>query len=152
MSPLFPLLFLFVYGFSWYDDMYILHSWPFDGSNYLDAVRVDSEAVVIPLLLRTFGMAVLTTLVSLFLGYVMAYYIARIAKEKWRGLLMGLVVVPFWVSFIVRIYAVFPFTNTEAFVHKWLNSVGLGGVSSLIAGFFHLRPGPKGVFHPHFRL
>jgi len=146
MFLLIPLLFIFVYGFSWYDDMYILHPWPFDGSNYLDAVRVDSEAVVIPLLLRTFGMAVLTTLVSLFLGYVMAYYIARIAKEKWRGLLMGLVVIPFWISFVVRIYAVFPFTNRNSFFHVWLTTNGLDFLSNLIAGFFQLGTGPMVVF------
>ena len=141
-----PLAFVALYGFSWYDDAYLLRLWPPDGSNYLDAVSLSHDAIVIPILARTFGIATLTTLVSLVLGYVMAYYIARIAKEKWRGLLMGLVVVPFWVSFIVRIYAVFPFTNTESFVHKWLNSVGLGGLSSLIAGFFQLGTGQMVVF------
>jgi len=107
-----PLGFVALYGLSWYDDSYILQIWPFDPTNYQDAVSLAPDAVVIPLLLRTFGMAALTTVVSLALGYIMAYYIARLAREKWRGLLMGLVVIPFWVSFVVRIYAVFPFTNT----------------------------------------
>ena len=141
-----PLFFVALYGFAWYDESYILQIWPFDPSNYQDAISIAPDAIVIPLLLRTFGMAALTTIVSLALGYVMAYYIARVAKEKWRGLLMGLVVIPFWVSFVVRIYAVFPFTAEESFVHTGLNSWGLGVLSDLILGFFELGTGQMVVF------
>ena len=135
-----------LYGLTWYDDSYLLRFWPFDSANYLDALSLAPGAVVIPLLARTFGVAALTTVVSLAVGYVMAYYIARMAKERWRGLLMGLVVVPFWVSFIVRIYAVFPFTNTESFFHTWLRGAGLGVLSDLVAGFFQLGTGQMVVF------
>src|SRR3990170_137053 len=141
-----PLAFVALYGFSWYDDAYLLRLWPPDGSNYLDAVSLSHDAIVIPILARTFGIATLTTLVSPVLGYVMAYYIARIAKEKWRGLLMGLVVIPFWISFVVRIYAVFPFTNRNSFFHVWLTTNGLDFLSNLIAGFFQLGTGPMVVF------
>ena len=141
-----PLFFVALYGFAWYDDSYILQLWPFDSTNYLDAVSLGRGAIVIPLLARTFGMAALTTMMSLLVGYIMAYYIARIAKERWRGMLMGLVVVPFWVSFIVRIYAVFPFTNPESFVHVWMRGIGLGFLSDLMTGFFQLGTGQMVVF------
>ncbi len=146
MFLIIPLIFILVYGFSWYDDSYILHPWPFDPTNYLDAVRIDPGAIVIPLLLRTFGFALLTTTASLAIGYCMAYYIARIAKEKWRGLLMGLVVIPFWISFVVRIYAVFPFTNPNSFIHVGLRGYGLGFLSDIIAGFFKLGDPQMVVF------
>ncbi len=129
-----PLGFIAVYGLSFYDDAYVLHIWPFDPGNYLDALSLGSGAIVLPLLIRTFGMAVLTTVVSLVIGYAMAYYIARIAKEKWRGLLMGLVVIPFWVSFIGRIYSLDPFSNDSSFFHGWLHANSLGFLSSPIAG------------------
>ncbi|HKZ98245.1 MAG TPA: ABC transporter permease subunit [Thermoplasmata archaeon] len=141
-----PLFFVFVYGFAWYDDSYILHVWPFDPINYADAVSIGRGALVIPLLLRTFGMAALTTVVSLVVGYAMAYYIARLAKERWRGLLMGLVVIPFWISFIVRIYAVFPFTNTNSFIHDGLRAVYLGIVSEAILAVFELGTGQMVIF------
>lgn len=141
-----PLFFVALYGFSWYDDAYLLRLWPFDGSNYADVVSLSPDAIVIPLLARTFGMAALTTIVSLAVGYTMAYYIARMAKEKWRGVLMGLVVVPFWVSFVVRIYAVFPFTNRESFIHVGLTNAGLGFLSDLTTGFFQLGTGQMVVF------
>jgi ABC-type spermidine/putrescine transport system permease subunit II len=143
-----PLGFVGFYGLSYYDDTYTLQLWPFDFSNYLDAISLGPGATVIPLLLRTFAMAALTSVVALVVGYAMAYYIARIAKEKWRGILMGLVVIPFWVSFIVRIYAVFPFTEDfpESFFHTSLRSVGLGFLSDWIGGFFKLNTAQMVVF------
>ncbi|MGQ0797819.1 MAG: ABC transporter permease subunit [Methanobacteriota archaeon] len=143
-----PLGFVGVYGLSYYDDAYSLQIWPFDLSNYLDAISIGAGATVLPLLFRTFGMAALTSVISLVVGYAMAYYIARIAKERWRGVLMGLVVIPFWVSFIVRIYAVFPFTSDfpESFFHTGLRGVGLGFVSDWVGGFFTLNTGQMVVF------
>jgi len=141
-----PLLFVFVYGFSHYNDAYVIEIWPFDPDNYIDALSIGRGAVVLPLMIRTFAIAAVTTLVSLAVGYIMAYYIARMAKEKWRGLLMGLVIVPFWVSFIVRIYGVFPFTNQNSFFHKWLLGASLGFLSDGIAGFFELGTGQMVVF------
>jgi len=141
-----PLVFVLVYGWGWYNDEWSLQLLPPDWSSYLDAMSFGPTAIVIPLLLRTFGVAVLTTLVSLVVGYAMAYFIARVAKERWRGFLMGLVVVPFWVSFVVRIYAVFPFTNPESFIHVWLKDVGLGFVSDLTTGFFRVGSGQMLVF------
>jgi ABC-type spermidine/putrescine transport system permease subunit II len=141
-----PLGFVFVYGFSHYTDAYIIEVWPLDPDNYLDAISLGRGAIVIPLMVRTFGIAALTSVVSLGIGYAMSYYIARIAKERWRGLLMGLVVVPFWVSFIVRIYAVNPFTNQTSFFHQALLGGGLGLLSDLIAGFFQPGTGWMVVF------
>ena len=59
---------------------------------------------------------------------------------------MGLVVIPFWVSFIVRIYAVFPFTNGGSFVHIGLRAAGLDFLSGAILWFFELGTGQMVVF------
>lgn len=141
-----PLVFVLIYGFSRYNAAYIIEVWPFDPDNYLDALSIGRGATVLPLMARTFAIASATTVVSLIVGYVMAYYIARIAKEKWRGLLMALVVIPFWVTFLVRIYAVFPFTNPNSFIHTSLRGAGLGLLSDSIAGFFELGTGQMVVF------
>ena len=141
-----PLAFVFVYGFGHYNEAYALQLWPLDGTNYVDAFALGRGAIVIPLLARTFAVAALTTMVALAVGYAMAYYIARIAKERWRGILMGLVVVPFWVSFIVRIYAISPFTNGNSFFHVWLQSNHLGFLSGAILSVFELGTGQMLVF------
>lgn len=139
-----PLLIVFVYGFAYYNDAYVLQLWPLDPSNYLDALN--PGAIVIPFLVRTFGIAALTTAVSLFFGYCIAYYIARIAKESHRGILMALIIVPFWISFIVRIYGLGAFVNESSWFHQFLQSHGLGFLSALIVNNFGLRTGGLVVF------
>src|ERR1043166_2858980 len=48
--------------------------------------------------------AALSTLILLLLGYPVAYGMAR-APRRWQGLLLVLVILPFWTSFLIRIYA-----------------------------------------------
>jgi len=48
--------------------------------------------------------AFFSTLIALLVGYPMAYGIAR-AKGTWRNTLLMLVVLPFWTSFLIRVYA-----------------------------------------------
>ena len=58
--------------------------------------------------LRILGISVwyafLTTLICLILGYPVAYFIGR-SSERVRGLLIMLVMIPFWTSFLIRTYA-----------------------------------------------
>lgn len=58
------------------------------------------------LLFRSIGYGVVATVVSFVIGYPMAYYIGRIAPPKYQNLLVVLVILPFWASFLVRIYAI----------------------------------------------
>jgi putrescine transport system permease protein len=54
--------------------------------------------------LNSLKLAGLSTLLCLLLGYPMAYGIARSSPSR-RGVLLMLVVMPFWTSFLIRIYA-----------------------------------------------
>jgi spermidine/putrescine transport system permease protein len=58
--------------------------------------------------LRILGISVwyafLTTVICLVLGYPVAYFIGR-SNERVRGLLIMLVMIPFWTSFLIRTYA-----------------------------------------------
>jgi spermidine/putrescine transport system permease protein len=53
--------------------------------------------------LRTLGLAGFGTVVTLLVAFPLAYYLARYARRK--TLLLLLVVVPFWTSFLIRTYA-----------------------------------------------
>src|SRR4029453_4524934 len=48
--------------------------------------------------------AFFSTLIALLIGYPMAYGIAR-ASPSWRNTMLMLVVLPFWTSFLIRVYA-----------------------------------------------
>ena len=54
--------------------------------------------------LKSVKTALMSTLIALLIGYPMAYGIAR-ATPTWRNTLLMLVVLPFWTSFLIRVYA-----------------------------------------------
>ncbi len=54
---------------------------------------------------RTVSMALAVTAACALLAFPLAYYAARYAAKRWRGLLYLLVILPLWSSFLVRVYA-----------------------------------------------
>jgi spermidine/putrescine transport system permease protein len=74
--------------------------WGFSLENYIRLL----DPVYLRIFLRSLGFAALTTALCLLIGYPVAYQIAR-AAPRVRELLLLLVMVPFWTSFLVRTYA-----------------------------------------------
>jgi spermidine/putrescine transport system permease protein len=74
---------------------------------------------------RSLWMAVVTTGLCLVISYPVAYYIAVAAPARRRNLLLGLVVVPFWTSFLIRTYAWMFILRTEGLINHVLLSTGL---------------------------
>src|SRR6202000_1314612 len=54
--------------------------------------------------LRSLMVAVVSTAILLLIGYPIAYGMARL-PQRWQAIAMMLVIVPFWTSFLIRIYA-----------------------------------------------
>jgi spermidine/putrescine transport system permease protein len=54
---------------------------------------------------NTLTLAPLGTLICLLAGYPLAYFLAVKSSARWRMLLLILVIVPFWTSFLIRTYA-----------------------------------------------
>jgi spermidine/putrescine transport system permease protein len=75
---------------------------------------------------RTLWMSLLTTAICLLLALPAGYTIAR-ASGRWRNLLLMLVVVPFWTSFLVRVFAWKELLHPEGPVKKALEALGLVG-------------------------
>jgi putrescine transport system permease protein len=68
--------------------------------------------------------AVLATVITLLVAYPMAYGLAR-APQRWRSLLLGLVVLPFWISFLIRVYAWMAILKPNGFLDMLGQSLGL---------------------------
>jgi spermidine/putrescine transport system permease protein len=66
--------------------------------------------------------AFLTTVICLLLGYPVAYFIGR-SSERVRGLLIMLVMIPFWTSFLVRTYAWISILSQEGLLNAALMSM-----------------------------
>jgi putrescine transport system permease protein len=65
-----------------------------------------------------------STFFCLLIGYPMAYYIARQAPRRRNLLLLG-VILPFWISFLLRVYAWIGLLNTNGVINNALIGIGL---------------------------
>ncbi len=54
--------------------------------------------------LKSLQVATISTVILLLIGYPVAYALAR-APRRWQGVLVLMVVLPFWTSFLIRVYA-----------------------------------------------
>ena len=79
--------------------------------------------VYLTILERTFVLAVATTVLSALAGYPVAYTIAR--SGRWKSLLLFLVVLPFWTSFLVRTFAMIFLMRDTGLINSWLIATGL---------------------------
>ena len=78
------------------------------GGVVLDFTMDNYAAVLDPtylkIVVRSILYSGLTTIICLVMGYPVAYYIGR-ADARWRNLLLMMVMIPFWTSFLIRTYA-----------------------------------------------
>lgn len=121
---LLPYALLFCYSFwSVSSSQTIVHAWSFD--NYRELWRVD---VYRQTLFRSMGIALRVMLLSLLLGYPLAYYLSFYAGKR-KDLLYQLVIIPLWVSYLVRAYA-------------WKTILGSDGVLNTMLQYVHLTHRP----------
>jgi spermidine/putrescine transport system permease protein len=81
----------------------VAYTWSLDNYRYLWDDIVGEIGLYRTIFLETLKLSVVGTLSTLVIGFPLAYYIARYAKHK--TLLLLLVIVPFWTSFLIRAYA-----------------------------------------------
>src|SRR5512137_1840044 len=92
----------------------------------LDTVRALATPGTLAIAWRTLWMSLLTTALSLVLALPTGYVIAR-ARIRLRNLLLMLVIIPFWTSFLVRVFAWRSLLHPEGPVKKALEAIGLAG-------------------------
>jgi len=83
------------------------------------------------ILWRTLLLSFVTTLICILLALPISYYIAR-ASQRVQSLLILLVVLPFWSSFIIRIYAWKSLLHPEGFVKHLLVKLHLISENTLL--------------------
>lgn len=74
--------------------------------------------------LSSVEIAAVSTLLALLVGYPIAYAMAS-APPQWRPLLMMLVILPFWTSFLIRVYAWIGILSTEGYLNQLLMAIGV---------------------------
>ena len=74
--------------------------------------------------LRSIKVAFISTICCLLLGYPMAYYIAQSAPTK-RNVLLMLIILPFWTSFLLRVYAWMGILSTNGIINSVFLWIGV---------------------------
>jgi len=121
---LLPYALLFCYSFwSVSSSQQIVHSWNLD--NYRELLRVNVYGET---LFRSMWIAARVMIFSLLLGYPLAYYLSFHAGGR-KDLLYQLVIIPLWVSYLVRAYA-------------WKTILGSDGVLNTLLQYVHLTKHP----------
>jgi len=92
-----------------------------DFSNY---ALLASDTLYLDSYLQSLRIAAFSTLILLLVGYPIAYAMAR-APERLRALLVMAVILPFWTSFLIRIYAWMGILSREGLLSQLLLYLGL---------------------------
>lgn len=93
----------------------------FDFENY---AFITEDALYWKAYLSSLQIAIVATCITLLVGFPIAYGMAR-APEEWRATLMMLVILPFWTSFLIRVYAWIGILGTEGYLNQALLKIGL---------------------------
>ena len=103
------------------------------GLSFKSFALLFSDDLYLAAWLSSLRIAATSTLVALLLGYPMAYSIARAAPNR-RPLLLMLVVLPFWTSFLIRIYAWMGLLADNGLIEQFLRWTGLASNPGTILG------------------
>jgi len=122
---LLPYALMFAHSFWVVRDGLLVHQW-----NLQNYHRLVTNPLYVQVLLRTMRIAASVTVLSLLLGYPLAYYLSFHAGAR-KELLYQLVIVPLWVSYLVRGYA-------------WKTILGSDGVLNGFLQYLHLTQQPVG--------
>ena len=124
---LLPYALMFAHSFWLVREGLIVHEWNLQ--NYLKLLQ---SPVYVEVLFRTMRIAASVTLLSLALGYPLAYYMSFHAGPR-KELLYQLVIVPLWVSYLVRGYA-------------WKTILGSDGVLNGLLQYLQVTHAPLSFF------
>ena len=92
-----------------------------------------SDKLYLSAWLSSLRIAAASTLVALLLGYPMAYAVAR-AAPRLRPTLLMLIVLPFWTSFLIRVYAWIGLLAENGTLNQFLRWSGLASDPGTILG------------------
>jgi len=90
-------------------------------ANYVRAL----DPLYLRILAKSIGLAATTTLLCLAVAYPVAFWIGLRASARWRSALLVLVILPFWTSFLVRMYAWIFILRTEGLLNLLLGRFGI---------------------------
>lgn len=102
--------------------------------NWANFARLFQDDLYIRAFLTSVTNAAMATLLCLLIGYPMALGLTRVSRS-WRTILLMLVILPFWTSFLLRVYAWMGLMGSNS----WFNQMLTGAYNVFVADDMALR-------------
>jgi putrescine transport system permease protein len=96
----------------------------FSGLDFENYKLIAQDSLYLSAYWSSIKIAAISTLLTLLVAYPIAYGMARAPKE-WQATLMMLVILPFWTSFLIRVYAWIGILKPEGMLNGFLEYIGL---------------------------
>ena len=110
----------------------IAYSFLTDG--YLEVVRdfsldnyrhVFSDPIVRSIMLRSLGVSMMVTLVTVALAFPVAYYVSFVVRPERKALWLFLITIPFWTSYLIRVFLWKVILGYNGVINSSLTSLGI---------------------------
>ena len=98
--------------------------WDRASFSYVLDQAISSDGVYRVLFLRTFIYVFSAVALCVVVGYPVAYHVSRL-KGRRRGLMLALLVLPFWISYLMRMIAWTGLLNDDGLLNRFLQAVGI---------------------------
>jgi spermidine/putrescine transport system permease protein len=123
-----PLGLIVAYSFWQVVDYDVVHRWTFDNYRYFFSVGTYARTFW-----ATIWVSVASTALTIAIAFPFAYWLVRYVPKRLQKLLLVLVILPFWTSYLLRVYA-------------WLNILGPEGAINRFLHWIHLTSQPVSFF------
>jgi len=93
-----------------------------------------TEPVYMAVFIKSFELGILSVVICLILGYLLAYFIAGF-QEKVQNLLILLVTIPMWINTLLRTYAWISLLSDNGLINSFLEMIGLQPLNMMYTDF-----------------
>jgi spermidine/putrescine transport system permease protein len=115
-----PLVIIVLYSFWTVVDYNVVHQWTTENYRYFFSVPTYMRT-----LWATVWVSVLSTVLTIAVAFPFAYWLVRYVPRRLQRTLLVLVILPFWTSYLLRVYS-------------WLNILGEGGAINRLLKWTHI--------------
>jgi ABC-type spermidine/putrescine transport system permease subunit I len=129
----FPLGLIVAYSFWKVVDYDVVHDWTFDNYHYFFSV-----STYVKTMWATIWVSVVATALTIGIAFPFAYWLVRYVPRRLQGLLLVLVILPFWTSYLLRVYSWINILGAEGAINRLLRWTGL--TSQPVSFFLYDRP------------
>ncbi len=100
----------------------------------LDNFKKIAEPIYVQVFIRSFKLGLITTVICLLVGYVLAYVISRM-NDKVQNILILFVTIPMWINTLLRTYAWISILSDNGIINSFLGMLGIDPLTLMYTDF-----------------